>query len=265
MRAKTPVQLALLGMVACVGLGCPTVPQPTVILVTVESAPREGCDALPSAALLGAGGRGGAEATEDPQVSALRTFLKGALDFLQGDRFGRRLAGVQDLTPRVTKYGMDPTDGPAVLGELRCGQLKGGDRGVLPLRIHLGRRGVAVASTRIAPPSAEIAISRLVAERMTSNVREERACAVNTLIHEMTHAIPDADGNSKYQDWGFKRARSPLVSYAVGSVAQCAYLEQLYGVDLSEGTFTACVTAVGTTRFDGNTCNEGWFEEFVTP
>ncbi|HWW86024.1 MAG TPA: hypothetical protein VNZ26_20655 [Vicinamibacterales bacterium] len=89
----------------------------------------------------------------------------------------------------------------------------------------------------------------------------EFACAVNTLAHEWTHAIPlpENPNGSLYQDARHKNSGMGLVSYTVGAIAQCVYLE-MQGFRVKE-KFGECLDAVGTTRFDPNTCNDTWAEK----
>jgi hypothetical protein len=87
------------------------------------------------------------------------------------------------------------------------------------------------------------------------------ACAVNTLAHEWSHSIPDESrhqtvNNWLYQDTGHKHAKMGLVSYTIGAIAQCAYLDSR-GFKIEE-RFEECVESVGTTTFNSSTCNERW-------
>ena len=84
-----------------------------------------------------------------------------------------------------------------------------------------------------------------------------RACAINTVAHEITHTIPAFAAGEKqlYRDWGFstlKAFRRPLVSYTVGAIAECTYLQKELGLD--ERDLRACIARVGTNEFKSNHC-----------
>lgn len=77
-----------------------------------------------------------------------------------------------------------------------------------------------------------------------------RACIINTLAHELTHAIKAEQGGCEYTDDGHARSKHPLVSYAIGSIAHCTYLEENKLIE--EKNFWACVETVGTNVYWGN-------------
>lgn len=80
------------------------------------------------------------------------------------------------------------------------------------------------------------------------------ACAVNTAAHELTHSVI-VDGEQPYQDGGHQGDRHPMVSYTLGAIAQCVYLEH---ADKLPGSFDACVTRIGGHSFDAGTCCADW-------
>ncbi len=85
----------------------------------------------------------------------------------------------------------------------------------------------------------------------------ERSCLVNTLAHEWTHAVPGPYDGYRIVDGDHKRSPVPLVSYTVGSIAQCAYLERKQVIKAEK--FWACVGAVGTTVFNApSVCGDAW-------
>lgn len=86
---------------------------------------------------------------------------------------------------------------------------------------------------------------------------EDFACAVNTVAHEWTHTIYgiEAPHAQLFRDRGRGHAKAPLVSYTVGAVVECTYLES--GNHLP-GTFAACLQAAGTTILKTETCRKGW-------
>lgn len=89
------------------------------------------------------------------------------------------------------------------------------------------------------------------------------ACAINTIVHEWTHSIVDARGWMIFTDGGHKHAKDPLVSYTVGSVAQCVYMELATGdARLDAKNMAQCIQDVGTRVFDISTCKDGWFDVY---
>lgn len=84
---------------------------------------------------------------------------------------------------------------------------------------------------------------------------EPFACAINTIAHEWFHAISGDDGRERYLDRGHKPASGMLVSYTVGAIAQCTYLES---GDYLPGTFESCLDAAGTNILKTASCRIGW-------
>ena len=81
-----------------------------------------------------------------------------------------------------------------------------------------------------------------------------KSCAINTTAHELTHAVVDATGTGVYKDRGFFwmwlfGGGDHIVSYTVGTVAQCTWLEE-GGED-----YHACVARMGTKTFSGDGCD----------
>jgi hypothetical protein len=86
---------------------------------------------------------------------------------------------------------------------------------------------------------------------------EAFACAVNTIAHEWTHTIP-APGDAtaeRYQDRGHDKAAGLLVSYTVGAVAQCTYLESIGHLSIP---FATCLDEAGTYVLKTAPCKRGW-------
>lgn len=103
--------------------------------------------------------------------------------------------------------------------------------------------------------AATITLRTPVLERWQATSVEARACAINTVAHEWTHLVTTTGAISTFQDRCHTQSTVPLVSYTVGAIAQCAYLAKrvAFSIDMA-----ACVAAVGTTYFDGDTCRAGW-------
>lgn len=89
-----------------------------------------------------------------------------------------------------------------------------------------------------------------------------RACMVNTIAHEWTHAILDASRkDSMFKDGGHLFSSAPLVSYTVGAVAQCTFLEQQDPPLVAERQFASCVERIGVKSFAGDVCAPKWYEK----
>lgn len=85
------------------------------------------------------------------------------------------------------------------------------------------------------------------------------ACAINAIAHEWTHTVFDAAGHQRYKDRGHDGEK--LVSYTVGAVAQCTYLES---IGYLPDTFDECVDAVGTSILKRAPCKPGWAKPTAT-
>jgi hypothetical protein len=116
-----------------------------------------------------------------------------------------------------------------------------------------------VARTNLATNSATVYLHPIVMRRWRSSSIEAKACAVNTIAHEWTHTVQSAAGTGlfAYVDKGHATAKTPLVSYTLGAIAQCAYLKS-NASNGSEIDMQTCVNAVGTTTFNASSCNAGW-------
>jgi len=101
--------------------------------------------------------------------------------------------------------------------------------------------------------SARITLTKWQLKRWRSGTPIGRSCAVNSMAHELTHTIwNSAEGSQVFVDRGHEDVPDrPMVSYVVGSVAQCTMLERTG--DLS-GPFSACVAKWGTTWHHTDDC-----------
>jgi hypothetical protein len=122
--------------------------------------------------------------------------------------------------------------------------------------------GVATRCKQLAGRFAVIAIHPFVLARLAA-LPEGRACAINTLAHEWTHAIlrdPRLQGPPiVFLDGDHQDFDEPVASYTIGAIAQCAYLKQ-WRPDLDP---EACVRAVGTSVFRPCTCEPGWLDALI--
>lgn len=86
-----------------------------------------------------------------------------------------------------------------------------------------------------------------------------RACLINTLVHEWTHTILDDAGIIRYTDDKHQFSDRPLVSYGVGALAHCVYLEASGAI--SSAFVWACVETVGTNMFAAVCETPAWLEK----
>ncbi|NUP07999.1 MAG: hypothetical protein HOW73_18290 [Polyangiaceae bacterium] len=97
---------------------------------------------------------------------------------------------------------------------------------------------------------AQIELGRDVLSLWRSDERVAKSCAVNSLVHEMTHTV--TSDKSRYTQLFRDRGRSthdvPLVSYVLGAAAQCTYLQ---APDIVE-----CVRKWGTNIFKSGDCRK---------
>lgn len=103
----------------------------------------------------------------------------------------------------------------------------------------------------------EINLGRHHLARWRSGNIVEKSCAVNTLVHEISHTVSVRDDNFTYAviDDGKRHDKTlPLASYMTGSVAQCVWLQEMGRVP-SDG-LAACVKVFGTHNFNGNRCSQ---------
>lgn len=104
---------------------------------------------------------------------------------------------------------------------------------------------------------AQVSLNTCTRQRAASSDVYTRACAVNTAAHELTHTIID-NGVEVFQDKGHGGASGRLVSYTVGAIAQCVYLDQHGKLAEQKLSVSACVERVGPTFFDPHTCCADW-------
>jgi hypothetical protein len=165
-------------------------------------------------------------------------------DVLRSDRFRSAVLEVGDLGVSSSHKALK-VSGKDVLDDL--------DHHLPTIRyvidVDLGKR--VTGQTGIETDGAITYLSDLTIGRIKSSKIGERACAINTLVHELTHAIPTEAGatSSKYIDSGHAHADHALVSYSIGSIAQCAYLELKTGVELSMTGMQACIADRGDRVF----------------
>ncbi len=156
------------------------------------------------------------------------------------------------------------TSGDAVVADLR-GR---GAHPLLPATVSTrascpgGRDGsasplVAVLASGALRGTAEICLSDRPMRWWRSGHVAAKACAINGLVHELTHTLPLPSGYVAYTDYKNDQPGPALVSYTTGSVAQCVYLQrQFEDLDLE-----ACIREVGLRTTRAFTCRDAWLHE----
>lgn len=102
---------------------------------------------------------------------------------------------------------------------------------------------------------AEMHLTSRTLERWNDGIStRRRSCAINTVAHELTHTVVDNERNGVYKDRGYSLmwlfgGGDHVVSYTVGTVAQCTWLEER-GED-----YNVCIGQMGTKEFSGYGCD----------
>ena len=208
----------------------------------------------------------------DPPASELKRVIEDTDGVVFSAAFKTRVSGYHDLATRVggdtidgddfLKTYLEPSDttAPAKVAYVTARKDCGHQTASTGLGIEIN------ASTGVNHENLEAftVLNRCTIGRITSTSMAARACAINTLAHEWTHAVVDrADHVQVYQDNGHRDAKNGLVSYVVGAVAQCVYLDRFFyvsggGPRSPANGFDWCVRTVGTTSFDPGTCSDDW-------
>jgi hypothetical protein len=193
---------------------------------------------------------------EDADKARLEDVIRDARASVSSAAFHQALAEIDSL--RVTA-GRRTMSG-AEVDEIYAGQSSAAS--AIPVRYEpasLWRRLTAseTAVTGLARDAATTALHPIVLTRISGSL-EARACAINTLAHEWTHAIRE-QASMLFTDAGYRNVRNAIVSYTVGAVAQCVYLARARPLlDVR-----ACIQAAGTHSFEQCTCSPGWVEAFI--
>ena len=196
--------------------------------------------------------------TGDAAASHWSAVVTDTLAVLRDARFRDRLTGFRDLDARV---------GTSTTGRAVAAFLLGDAASPNQVKTQYVQTrddpsctrqtaSTGIVATRTGPKFARTVLNPCTLERARTPKTAAYACAINTAAHEMTHAVLGTRIQQLYLDAAHADATEPLVSYTVGAIAQCLYLEQ-QGV-LTASMFASCVNQVGTTSFNPATCEQGW-------
>lgn len=116
---------------------------------------------------------------------------------------------------------------------------------------------VAVLASGTLEGTAQICLANAPVGWWRSGRVAARACAINGMVHELTHTLSLPSGHVVYTDYEHKLPGPALVSYTTGSVAQCVYLQrQFEDLDLEK-----CIREAGMRRMQAFTCEDAWLHE----
>jgi hypothetical protein len=133
----------------------------------------------------------------------------------------------------------------------------------------LGAAGEGVGSGRY----ADIVIGRDVLAKYGSPDVVQRSCAINVAAHEYSHTISllpvafsvaftDTSGGQE-QIRDRRDPSTPVASYLIGAVAQCAWLQQQGRIDRAD--VRACIATFGVQAFNWSRCGQFAGGEPVAP
>lgn len=181
-------------------------------------------------------------------LRGLKHLATGNGDYIDGTEVDKLLLGLASPGPARTRY--------FVSGISDC---KKHGHETARTGIEYEEGGTALGLTAV----AETCLQVVVLQRAQAGTDGEVACAINTLVHEWMHTIPDAPEPSKlvqpdyaFTDRGHGGSSGDLVSYTVGALAQCVYLEQRQ-VEIdprSSVDLKVCLEQVGKWKFVADTC-----------
>lgn len=191
------------------------------------------------------------EGTSDADREDLEALFAATEDVLLSDEFARNFLSVADsVGPLWLAPGGDTIDGTTTLGLILRAQHAVPVPVALTVTIEGAGDGRVTAETQVVHKEGEstavatMLLGRKTVQRFQSH--EVRACAINTVAHELTHTIPGVDGGPYIKDCGRTFAsvlQRPLVSYVAGAVAECTYLER--AKEISSADLMSCVESVG--------------------
>lgn len=158
---------------------------------------------------------------------------------------------------------MSPTgdyeDGKTVLASY-LGVLS--QRRPVPVKILAGFNNEVPAASTVtcdAGTRAVVELGPVVLRRWKRGSSLSKSCAINALAHELAHTVVDFRGGEAWQPykdegtgWMWLLGGKHVVSFAVGAIAQCTYLEQSGGLTTP---FDQCVRDRGTQSFNASGCD----------
>ena len=120
--------------------------------------------------------------------------------------------------------------------------------------------------------TGQIKIGRLHLARFSQGDAVEKSCALNTLVHEISHTLSETPDIYWMHILDSQRGAVPPrgmfeASYFIGVIAQCTYLESLGRISPSE--FNSCILTFSdpslSSRFRSSACDDFPGDKPVTP
>jgi hypothetical protein len=190
------------------------------------------------------------QVTADPRLSRadadeIEALFALAAQVLASSEFAANLGETAaNLDLRMAPDGASVT--PGELAEM----LRGDRPGIryAPARVRWRQWGGS--NTELDRGQPVIGLKRSIRSLWRSSSARNRACAINSAAHELTHILTARPEGFEWliADWGYQNTpRSQhFASYTVGSVAQCTWLNQQGGL---AGTVGECVLRNGTRSY----------------
>ncbi|PZQ63643.1 MAG: hypothetical protein DI570_08230 [Phenylobacterium zucineum] len=205
-------------------------------------------------------------ARSDAERAELGRLLDEAYAVLRSSDFRQALEATAGDYPTVYARGSDQNATPAEIAAIVALERPGAR--FTPAQVEvtddltgaLGAAGEGVGSGRY----ADIVIGRDVLARFASPDVVERSCAINVAAHEYSHTISllpvafsvaftDTSGGQE-QIRDRRDPLTPVASYLIGAVAQCAWLEQQGRIDRAD--IRACIATFGVQAFNWSRCGQ---------
>lgn len=127
------------------------------------------------------------------------------------------------------------------------------------------RKAIAGPYPKTLPPqtSGQIEIGRLHLARYKAGDAVEKSCALNTMVHEISHTLSDTPHKYWMHILDSQRGVAPPrgtfeASYFIGVIAQCTYLENIGRI--GSGEFETCILTFSdpslSSRFRSSACDD---------
>ena len=147
-------------------------------------------------------------------------------------------------------------------------------RAPTPFGFTGSRKAVAAPNPKETTPqtTGQIEIGRLHLARYTTGNAVEKSCALNTLVHEISHTLSETSDIYWMHILDSQRGAVPPrgifeASYFIGVVAQCTYLENIGRI--SQSKFNSCLLTFSdpsqSSRFRSSACNDFPGDKPISP
>lgn len=188
----------------------------------------------------------------------LQAWIDTAVRTLRSQRFAANMASLQASYPSIWLSSAMPARSPSALQQLLTAPASPARYLSTRLVFRQQPNKISVGSDpRAGHRTAIMYIGRNHLNRSFDTNEVAKSCAINSLVHEITHTLSASATQFQYgiTDTGSGTSGSgglPLASYFTGSVAQCTYLQER-GI-VPAGGLNACVANYGTRSFYSRRC-----------